>query len=82
MKTRIRQGNLARENNPTKTAQAVSPTVKEIRQRAQEIFLARGGDRGNDLDGWLRAEQQLKKGGWWLDGKLTEPDKHKPRKAL
>jgi hypothetical protein len=61
MKTQLRQGTLARENNPTKTVQAVSPTIEEIRQRAQEIFLARGGDPGNDLDDWLRAEQQLKK---------------------
>jgi hypothetical protein len=60
MKTRIRQNNPARENNPTKTAQGVSLTVEEIRQRAQEIFAARGGAPGNELDDWLQAEQELK----------------------
>ncbi len=63
MKARIQQGNSARESNPTraKTSQGVAPTVEEIRQRAQEIFIARGGAPGNELDDWLRAEQQLKR---------------------
>ena len=34
--------------------------VEQIRQRAQEIFLARGGTPGKELDDWLRAEQELK----------------------
>ena len=38
----------------------VSPTIEEIRQRAHEIFMARGGTSGNELDDWLRAEQKLK----------------------
>jgi hypothetical protein len=60
MKTRIRQNDSARENNPTRTAPGVAPTIDEIRQRAREIFMARGGTPGNELDDWLRAEQQLK----------------------
>jgi hypothetical protein len=60
MKTRILQNNWTREKNPTKTARGVSPTIEEIRQRAQEISMARGGAPGNELDDWLRAEQQLK----------------------
>jgi hypothetical protein len=60
MKTRIRQRNSAKETPPTKTAPVVPPTVEEIRQRAQEIFLARGGTPGKELDDWLRAEQELK----------------------
>ena len=60
MKTRM-QSNSASENNPTKTAQGADPTVEEIRQRAQEIFEARGGAPGNELFDWLRAEQQLRK---------------------
>jgi len=59
MKRRIRQANSAKEE--AKTARAVPPTVEEIRQRAQEIFLARGGAPGKELDDWLRAEQELKK---------------------
>jgi Protein of unknown function (DUF2934) len=60
MKTRIRQGNSVRENHTTKTTQGVVPTVEEIRHRAQEIFIARGGGPGKELDDWLRAEEQLK----------------------
>jgi len=41
-------------------ARSLPPTVEEIRQRAQEIFLARGGTPGKELDDWLRAEQELK----------------------
>jgi len=61
MKTRIRKRRSARENDPTKTTRGVAPTVEEIQQRAQEIFIARGGAPDNELDDWLRAEQQLKR---------------------
>jgi Protein of unknown function (DUF2934) len=60
MKTRIRRSHSAKENNPTKTTQRAAPTVEEIRQRAQEIFTARGGGPRNELDDWLQAEQELK----------------------
>jgi len=36
------------------------PTPEQIRQRAQQIFLARGGTSGKELEDWLRAEQELK----------------------
>jgi hypothetical protein len=35
------------------------PTIDEIAQRAYEIFLARGGGPGHDLDDWLQAESEL-----------------------
>lgn len=35
------------------------PTEAEIRQRAQEIFLARGGRPGREIDDWLQAEYEL-----------------------
>ena len=35
------------------------PTVAEIRQRALEIFLARGGRPGHEIDDWLQAEYEL-----------------------
>lgn len=34
-------------------------TEDQIRQRAHEIFLARGGAPGQDLEDWLRAEREL-----------------------
>ena len=38
----------------------VPPTIEEIRHLAHEIFMAHGGTPGNELDDWLRAEQELK----------------------
>lgn len=35
----------------------------EIRQRAYAIHIDRGGSHGNDLDDWLRAEQELTREG-------------------
>ena len=36
-----------------------APTTDEIRQRAFEIHIERGGIWGNDLDDWLQAEHEL-----------------------
>ncbi len=41
---------------------AVQPTDEAIAQRAHELFLARGGTHGADLDDWLQAERELKAG--------------------
>jgi hypothetical protein len=35
------------------------PTSAEIRQRAFEIHLERGGVHGRELDDWLQAEREL-----------------------
>ncbi len=34
-------------------------TDEEIRQRAYEIYLARGATAGYELEDWLRAEREL-----------------------
>jgi hypothetical protein len=36
-----------------------SPGLEEIRLRAYEIHLERGGFPGNELDDWLQAEREL-----------------------
>jgi|APIni6443716594_1056825.scaffolds.fasta_scaffold9452294_1 hypothetical protein len=36
----------------------VDPTV--VAERAYQLFLARGGEHGHDLDDWVRAEQELR----------------------
>jgi hypothetical protein len=36
-----------------------APTPAEIRQRAFEIHIERGGIHGCDLDDWLQAEREL-----------------------
>jgi hypothetical protein len=38
---------------------ALAPTTEEIARRAYEIFLARGGEPGHDLDDWFQAESEL-----------------------
>ena len=35
---------------------------EEIRRRAYEIYLERGEQPGRDLDDWLQAERELKRG--------------------
>jgi hypothetical protein len=35
----------------------ISP--EEIAERAYELFMARGGAHGNDVDDWLHAESEL-----------------------
>ena len=35
---------------------------EEIAQRAYELFVARGGEHGHDLEDWLEAERSLQKG--------------------
>ena len=39
--------------------QLVKVTPEEIAERAYELYMARGGAHGNDLDDWLRAESEL-----------------------
>jgi hypothetical protein len=34
-------------------------TYEDVARRAYELFLARGGRHGNDIDDWLEAERQL-----------------------
>jgi Protein of unknown function (DUF2934) len=38
------------------------PSDEAIRMRAYELFSARGGDGGHDVEDWLQAEQELKNG--------------------
>ena len=36
------------------------PTEDEIRERAYEIYRARNGDPGDEIDDWFRAEAELR----------------------
>jgi hypothetical protein len=38
-----------------------APTPEEIRKRAFEIHIERGGIHGCDLEDWLQAERELRK---------------------
>jgi hypothetical protein len=35
------------------------PLVEQIRLRAHEIFLQRGGQDGTELEDWLQAEEEI-----------------------
>jgi len=39
---------------------AYEPSENEVRKRAYEIYLARHGGPGNEIDDWLKAEAELK----------------------
>ncbi len=49
--------------SPQSYAREVSgrtPLPEEIRRRAFEIYLERGGEQGRDLEDWLQAERELR----------------------
>jgi len=48
------------QNAPNAQTPKLPPTEEQIRERAHEIFLARGGCSGNALEDWLIAEKELK----------------------
>lgn len=57
------------EPKPTRTSKRTAPLADEpnndpdaIAKRAYEIYQNRGGNHGADLDDWLEAERQLKRG--------------------
>lgn len=37
------------------------PTEDQIRARAHQIFLQRGGSQGHELEDWVAAERELRK---------------------
>lgn len=43
---------------PQKAKQAL-PLDEQIRRRAHEIYLQRGGQDGSDWDDWFQAEQEI-----------------------
>ena len=52
-------------SNQAETGEALvrnSATDQEIRHRAYEIYLERGEQPGRELDDWLQAERELKRG--------------------
>ena len=42
-------------------ASLTQQSEQQIRERAYEIFLARGGQNGDEVSDWLAAEQELTK---------------------
>lgn len=50
-----------------------------VARRAYEIYQSRGGNHGADLDDWLEAERQLRRGPSDVTGPVT-PAPGKPRR--
>jgi hypothetical protein len=59
MKPTKRKKNLQYESEATIKTPVLPPSVEEIRRRAREISMARGGAPGKELDDWLAAEREL-----------------------
>ena len=59
----VKERIIGREVESRTKARAVSPVQQpsddEVRRRAFEIHVERGGLRGYDLDDWLEAEKEL-----------------------
>ena len=45
---------------PAKARAPYEPTQEEIQTRAYELYLSEGCKEGNDLEYWVRAEQELR----------------------
>ena len=59
----------------TKAQQGLQfPTTEQIQKRAHEIFIARGGEPGRELDDWLQAEHELKTVGQLPENNSAEPE--------
>ena len=53
------QATFAPKRDAVSASAADSPRLEEIRIRAYEIYMERGGQPGHDLDDWLQAEREL-----------------------
>jgi hypothetical protein len=62
MKTRKQKYIGQFQTAPTIHTPKLPPTTEQIRRRAEEIYLARGGAAGRELDDWLQAEWELQAG--------------------
>jgi DUF2934 family protein len=49
------------QSHPENPSVNEKPSHEEIRLRACEIYLERGGLPGNELDDWLQAERELER---------------------
>ncbi len=58
--TRSTQTQTRTRTTTTERTPTAQPTQEQIRIRAHQIFLARGGTPGNPVSDWLQAEQELK----------------------
>jgi Protein of unknown function (DUF2934) len=53
----MKHGNQANQSSPAED----HPNQKEVARRAYELYEARGGEPGRELEDWLNAERDLNK---------------------
>jgi len=53
--------------DPGEASVGKSARDEKIKRRAYEIYLARDGQPGGELDDWLQAERELERGVIWLE---------------
>ena len=63
---------------PGKTS-SQPPTDEQIKQRAYEFFLARGGTHGHDVEDWLCAQAELHEA---ADGTDTASERRAAHRSL
>jgi hypothetical protein len=57
-----KQNNIGQfQSAPISQTPKLPPTPEQIRQRAHDIYVARGGAEGMALSDWLMAEEELKR---------------------
>jgi hypothetical protein len=62
---------MTRRAGKDRTVRASAPGRDEIARRSYDLFIARGGEHGHDLEDWLEAESTL----------LTEHALHRPTRG-
>jgi hypothetical protein len=60
-KSTRKNGAAPKAGSRTVSSSTLAPTTPgDIARRAYDLYLARGGQDGHDLEDWLRAERELK----------------------
>jgi hypothetical protein len=59
MQTTIKNSKKKSQNRTTNNTFGAIPRLKEITERAHELYLARGAEAGHELDDWLQAEREI-----------------------
>jgi hypothetical protein len=52
---------IAADRAPTSLALSVAVTDSDVARRAYDLYLARGGEHGHDVDDWMEAERELQR---------------------
>jgi hypothetical protein len=58
--TKLAETTTSTRKTPVRKKKTNSPSEEEIRFRAYELFLERGGEPGFEEEDWFRAEDQLR----------------------